>query len=124
MEINKPRVVAELDAAFDAYEQALIRNEIATLDHYFWTAHETVRYGVAENLYGADAIRDYRRQCAPVHPERRIRHKVSTTFGDDFGTVSIEFSAPDHPGVGRQMQTWARFPEGWRIVAAHVSMQL
>jgi hypothetical protein len=122
MDINKPDVVAQIDAAFDAYERALVHNDIATLDRYFWNTPATVRYGVAENLYGAQAIRAYRRQCPPVHPGRRIERRVTTSFGDDAGTVSIEFSAPDDPRVGRQMQTWVRFPEGWQIVAAHVSM--
>lgn len=122
MQTNKPDVIAALGAAFDDYETALVRNDIATLDRHFWHDPQTVRYGVAENLYGGEAIRRYRRQCLPVHPERRILNRVTTTFGDNYGTVSVEFSAPDDPRIGRQMQTWVRFPEGWRIVAAHVSM--
>jgi len=122
MQINKPEIIAEIDAAFDAYEKALIANDIGTLDRYFWDAVATVRYGVAENLYGSEAIRQYRSGCTPVHPERRIVRRVTTSFGDDAGTVSVEFCAPDSPLGGRQMQTWVRFPEGWRIVAAHVSM--
>lgn len=122
MQTNKPEVIASLNAAFDDYEAALLRNDIAVLDRYFWFDERTVRYGVAENLYGGQAIREYRKQCRPVHPERRVLRRVTTSFGDDFGTVSIEFCAPDHPRIGRQMQTWVRTPEGWRIVAAHVSM--
>jgi hypothetical protein len=122
MQINRPDIIAEIDAAFDAYEKALIDNDIATLDRYFWDAAETVRFGVGENLYGGDAIRQYRRECTPVHPERRILRRVTTSFGEAAGTVSIEFCAPDNPLSGRQMQTWVRFAEGWRIVAAHVSM--
>lgn len=120
--LNLPAVVAELDAAFDVYEAALVRNDVATLDHFFWDDARTVRYGIAEIQYGNDAIRNWRSQCVPVHPQRRIVRRVTTTFGDSFGTVSVEFRAPDSEGTGRQMQTWARFPAGWRIVAAHVSI--
>lgn len=122
MQINDPTVIAELDAAFDNYEAALVRNDIATLDRYFWYDERTVRFGVAEILYGGQAIREYRQQCAPVHPQRRILRRLTTSFGSDFGTISVEFKAPDDACTGRQMQTWVRFTEGWRIVAAHVSM--
>jgi len=120
--INLPHVVAELDAAFDKYETALVRNDVAILDEFFWYDANTVRYGVAENQYGGAEIRAWRMSCKPVHPERRILRRVTAAFGHDFGTVSAEFSAPDDPRIGRQMQTWMRFPSGWKIVAAHVSM--
>lgn len=120
--VNDPAVLAEIERAFEDYEAALVRNDVATLDRYFWFDASTVRYGVAENLYGGSAIRQYRMQCAPVHPERKIVRRSISSFGDRFGTVSVEFSAPDTSGIGRQMQTWVRFPEGWRIVAAHVSV--
>lgn len=119
--VNLPHIVAELDEAFEAYERALVRHDVATLDRFFWFDPQTVRFGVAENLYGGDEIRAYRMQCAPVHPGRTITRKVVTSFGIGFGTVSVEFSAPDSDKLGRQMQTWVRFPQGWRIVAAHVS---
>jgi hypothetical protein len=122
MEINLPHVVAEIDDAFETYENALIVNDVATLDGFFRYDPLTVRYGVAENLYGGEEIRQYRMTCAAVHPERRIVCKVTASYGEDFGTVSVEFSAPDTDLIGRQMQTWVRFPEGWRIVAAHVSL--
>lgn len=122
MDINLSHVVAQIDAAFDDYERALVANDLATLDRYFWQSPATVRFGVAENLYGAEEIGAYRRQAPPVHPARRIGRRVTTSFGEDAGTVSVEFNAPNDLRVGRQMQTWARFPEGWRIVAAHVSM--
>ncbi len=120
--INLPDVVAELDDAFEQYEAALLRHDVAVLDRFFWYDRQTVRYGVAENLYGGADIRAYRLACAPVHPGRRIIRKCITGFGCDVGTVSAEFSAPDTARLGRQMQTWVRFPEGWRIVAAHVSL--
>lgn len=120
--ISLPDVVAELDEAFEQYEAALLRHDVALLDRFFWYDPNTIRYGVAENLYGGEEIRAYRLACAPVHPGRRIVRKAVTGFGRDVGVVSAEFSAPDTDRIGRQMQTWVRFPEGWRIVAAHVSL--
>ena len=120
--VNLPHVVAQLRAAFDAYEDALVRHQVARLDDFFWYDPQTVRYGVAENLYGGEAIRRYRMACQPVHPRRRIERLVITTFGEDFATVAAEFSAPDTTANGRQLQTWARFADGWRVVAAHVSL--
>jgi nicotinamidase-related amidase len=120
--VNLPHVVAQLRAAFDAYETALVRHEVTRLDDFFWYDPQTVRYGVAENLYGGEEIRRYRMACRPVHPQRRIERLVITTFGEDFATVAAEFSAPDTEANGRQLQTWARFAEGWRVVAAHVSL--
>lgn len=121
-EINLPHVVAELESIFNAYEEALVRHDVQLLDQMFWYHPQTVRYGVAENLYGGDAIRTYRMACLPVHPERSVRNTVITSFGEDFATVSAEFTAPDTDKIGRQLQTWVRFPEGWRVVAAHVSL--
>ncbi len=121
-EINLPDVLIDLDLAFDQYEDALVRHDVTALDKFFWYDPKTVRYGVTENIYGGEAIRAYRMACAPVPSRRRIIHKVITSFGRNFGTVSAEFTVPDSEQIGRQMQTWIRFPEGWRIVAAHVSV--
>ncbi len=121
-ELNRPAVMAQVRAAFDDYEAALVRHDVARLDRYFWYDPRTVRYGVAENSYGGQAIRAYRMACAPVHPQRRIEHLAISTFGASFASVAAEFSAPDTPLLGRQLQTWVRFAEGWRVVAAHVSL--
>ena len=121
-EINLPDVLIDLDLVFNQYEDALVRHDVTALDKFFWYDPKTVRYGVTENLYGGEAIRAYRMACAPVSPGRRIIHKVITSFGCGFGTVSAEFTVPNSEQIGRQMQTWIRFPEGWRIVAAHVSV--
>ena len=120
--INLPEVVAELEQVFAQYEDALVRHDLEALDRFFWDHPATVRYGVAENLYGSEEIRAYRRAAAPVHPGRRIMRKAVSSFGSDAGTVSVEFTAPDSEAIGRQMQTWVRLREGWRVVAAHVSM--
>ena len=120
--LNQAQTIAEISAIFADYEAALLRHDVKRLDELFWYHPNTVRYGVAENLYGGEAIRLYRSACAPVHPQRAIRRVVFTSFGDAFASVSAEFSAPDASLLGRQQQTWVRFAAGWRIVAAHVSL--
>ena len=123
MQIDIPEVKAEVEAAFAAYEQALVTNDVATLEALFWDDGRTIRYGVGENLYGMDAIRAFRRARSPVGVMRSIDRTVITTFGRDFATASTLFSRETTPGkVGRQQQSWARLPEGWRVVAAHVSL--
>jgi hypothetical protein len=122
--INQPEVVASVTAAFEDYERALLANELDTLDDYFWESPRTVRFGLAENLYGSQAIADYRRVCQPVGPGRRLYDTVITTFGEDFATVSTQFSDGVTTRVGRQMQTWLRLDGHWKVVAAHVSIDL
>ncbi|MBW5415240.1 oxalurate catabolism protein HpxZ [Pseudomonas sp. MAG002Y] len=122
--INLPSVVASVTAAFKDYERALVANELETLDAYFWESPYTVRFGVAENLYGSQAIADYRRVCQPVGPGRRLYNTVITTFGESCATVSTEFSDGVTLHVGRQMQTWMRLDGAWKVVAAHVSIDL
>tara|TARA_R110002111_G_scaffold967_7_gene6995 strand:+ start:4105 stop:4500 length:396 start_codon:yes stop_codon:yes gene_type:complete len=120
--VNAPDAVASVTYAFETYEKALLDNELDVLDGYFWSSEFTVRFGVAENLYGADAIEAYRRQCQPVGPGRTLHGTVITTFGDTFATVSTQFRDGETDNFGRQMQTWVRFAEGWKVVAAHVSV--
>jgi len=123
MEIDLPEVVAEVKAAFDAYETALTGNDVAALDAVFHDAPQTIRYGIGENLYGYGAIAGFRAARSPVGLARTISRTVITTYGRDFAVASTLFHRTTTPGkVGRQMQTWARFPEGWRVVAAHVSL--
>ena len=123
MEINLPDVRAEVAAAFARYEAALVSNDLATLQELFWRSQHTVRYGIAENLYGSEEIAAFRAARSPVGLARRIARTVITTFGRDFATASTLFERDTVPGkIGRQMQTWVRMPEGWRIVAAHVSL--
>lgn len=121
MTINDPAVLAEVTAAFAAYETALVTNDLAALDAFFWDDPRAIRYGTGENLYGAEAIRAFRAARAPAGLARRLERTVITSFGRDLATASTLFRRG--PGqVGRQMQTWVRLPEGWRIVAAHVSV--
>jgi hypothetical protein len=123
MDINLPDVRAEVAAVFARYEAALVSNDVATLQALFWHSEHTIRYGIAENLYGSAEISAFRAARSPVGLARRISCTVITTFGRDFATASTLFERDTAPGkLGRQMQTWVRMPEGWRIVAAHVSL--
>ena len=123
MQINIPEVLAEVTAAFARYEKALVTNDTLTLDELFRTADETVRFGIAENLFGIEQIRAFRNNRPAINLARRVAKTSITTYGRDFATTAITFYRDSVPGkVGRQMQSWARFPEGWRVVAAHVSL--
>jgi Protein of unknown function (DUF3225) len=123
MEIDLPEVVAEVKAAFDRYESALVTNDVATLDALFHDNARTVRYGGGENLYGYAAIKSFRAARSPAGLARTLAKTVISTYGRDYGIASTLFHRAGTPGkVGRQMQTWVRFPQGWRVVAAHVSV--
>jgi hypothetical protein len=121
-EINLPEVVAEVSAVFRRYEEALVNNDVAVLDELFWNSPHTLRYGVAENLYGHDAIREFRAARSPANLQRDILRSVITTYGKDFATANIEFRRAGSEQTGRQSQTWMRTAAGWRVVAAHVSL--
>ena len=122
MQINLPEVHAEVSAAFARYERALVSNDVAVLDELFWNSPHTLRYGVAENLYGYDEIQAFRAGRPAVGLAREVLRTVITTYGTDFATANIEFRREGAARTGRQSQTWARLPEGWRVVAAHVSL--
>lgn len=123
MEVNLPDVVAEVREAFDRYEVALMANDIDGLDAAFWSNANTIRYGVNEVLHGIEAIRAFRTGRPAAGLARVLDHTVITTFGRDTATASTLFRRDTAPGkLGRQMQTWVRLPEGWRVVAAHVSL--
>lgn len=119
--VNLPDVLAEVSAVFYRYEQALVSNDIAVLDELFWHDKRTVRLGAGENLYGIDAIRVFRAARPSAGLERELHHTVITTFGHDYAVCSTEFTRKGSASIGRQQQTWVRFPSGWRIVAAQVS---
>jgi len=122
MLINDPAVVAEVELAFNTYEEALMRNDIDTLDGLFWQSPLTVRIGPGQNLYGIEAIKAFRTNRIGGSPQRNLLKVVITTFGSDFATVNAEFQRIGAPAPGRQSQTWVRFGEGWRVVSAHISM--
>lgn len=119
--IDMPEVLAEVTAAFQRYEKALTGNEVAVLDTLFRADHRTVRYGATENLYGIEAIRDFRKSRPSKGLDRQLRNTVITCYGENMAVASTEFTRAGSETLGRQMQTWVRFPEGWQIVAAHVS---
>ena len=123
MEIDLPDVLAEVGQAFARYETALVSNDVATLGELFRNDPRTLRYGIGENLYGYDEIQGFRAARSPVGLMRKTARTVITAYGRDTAVASTLFYRDNAPGkVGRQMQTWVRFPEGWRIVAAHVSV--
>ena len=121
-QVDLPEVLAEVRAAFEAYEIALLRHDLAALHSFFWHGAEVLRYGVAEHSLGIEGLRRYRAAAPPVDPRRRLHNTVIKTFGRAAASACTEFTAPGNPLVGRQMQTWIRFDAAWKIVAAHVSM--
>jgi hypothetical protein len=123
MEVNIPEVVAEVEAAFARYEAALVGNNVAVLDELFWDGPHTIRYGIGENLYGPAEIAAFRASRSPAGLSRRLSRTVITCYGRDMAVAATLFNRDGAPGrVGRQMQTWVRMPQGWRVVAAHVSI--
>jgi Protein of unknown function (DUF3225) len=122
MDINLPDVHAEMTTQFARYEDALVNNKVDVLDQLFWASQHTVRYGVAENLVGIEAIRAFRQSRPTQGLARTLAHTVITTFGRDMATAMTEFRREGGNKLGRQSQTWARLPQGWCVVAAHVSL--
>ncbi len=123
MEIDNRHVKAEVEAVFAEYEAALVGNDVKALDRLFLKAPTTIRYGGGENLYGYAAIAAFRAARAPAGLERTLEKTVITTYGRDFAVASTLFRRDSAPGkVGRQMQSWVRTAEGWRVAAAHVSI--
>jgi hypothetical protein len=122
MQINRPDVVREVTAIFDRYEKALTSNDVAVLDELFWHSPHTLRYGAAENLYGYAEIQAFRAARSAQGLMRAIRRSVLTSYGDAMATANIEFERQGSSKIGRQSQTWVKFAEGWRVVAAHVSL--
>ena len=123
MEIDLPDVVAQVRAAFERYEKALVSNDVPTLNELFRDDSRTIRYGVSEILYGASEIKSFRGARSPVALGRTLSRTVITTYGQEFAVACTLYQRPSAPGkIGRQMQTWVKFPEGWRVVAAHVSL--
>jgi len=123
LEVDNPQVVAEVKAAFEAYERALISNDIAGLNEMFWKSGHTLRYGTREHerLYGHAAIAEFRIKRGPVDQQRALQNLRITTFGRDFGIANTEYIPENFDKIGRQSQTWVRTDEGWKIVSAHVS---
>jgi hypothetical protein len=121
-EIDRPEVLADVRAEFARYEAALTANDVAALDRFFWNSPQSLRYGATENLYGFEAIAAFRAARPARNLQRTLLRVAITTFGRDFATANAEFERPGAAATGRQSQTWVRFPDGWKIVAAHVSL--
>lgn len=120
--INLPEILAEVEAVFRRYETALVANDVAVLKELFWDSPHTIRFGVAENLYGWEEISSFRAARPPVDLERDLLRTVITTYGRDLATASTEYRRKQSGRLGRQSQTWMRTELGWRVVAAHVSL--
>lgn len=120
--INIPDVLVEVTEAFNRYEKALTNNDLTVLDELFYDGPETLRYGVSENLYGYKEIEQFRKLRPSAGLDRKLQRTVITSYGETIATANTEFTREQQPRIGRQSQTWIKFPEGWRIVAAHVSL--
>jgi hypothetical protein len=121
-EINLPDVLTEVEAVFARYEHALVHNEVEVLDELFWASPTTLRYGATENLYGYEAIQAFRASRPAQGLARELLRVAITTYGRDFATANCEFRRDGSERTGRQSQTWMRTADGWRVVAAHVSL--
>lgn len=124
MVINDPEVLAELRELCPRYEEALVSNDVDTLMAMFWSGSQVMRFGATENLYGPEELAAFRRGRPTANLARTVTRLDIVSFGRDFASITLEFERSLDIGRtrGRQSQTWARFPEGWRIVAAHVSL--
>ena len=123
MDIDLPEIVAQVRSAFERYERALVENDVATLDALFHDDARTIRYGGTENLHGYQEIAAFRAGRSPVGMARTLEKTVITAYGRDHAVASTLFRRPSAPGkIGRQTQVWVRFADGWRVVAAHVSV--
>jgi len=120
--INLPDVVAEVTQVFMRYNEALVSNHVEVLDELFWNSPHTIRHGATENLYGYEAIQAFRAARPAQGLERTLRNTKIVTFGRDMAVAHTEYTRPSSERLGRQSQTWVRMPEGWRVVAAHVSL--
>jgi hypothetical protein len=122
MAIDLPEVVAQVKEAYDRYNNAINLGKLKVLNDTFWNDPRTIRYGQAENLYGYKEIEGFRANARPLDPPRTLSKTVITTYGRDFAVAStLTYRANQSGKVGRQMQTWVRFPDGWHVVAAEVS---
>ena len=125
MTINDPATVAELADLYPRYEAALVANDVEILTAMFWHSEQVMRFGVTENLYGFAELETFRKSRPSVGLARTVTRLDIVAFNTDYGSITLEFERPGKDGAtirGRQSQVWARLPEGWRIVAAHVSL--
>ena len=124
MIINDPDVIAELQALYPRYEQALVTNDVQSMVEMFWSGDRVMRFGVNENLYGPEELAAFRKARPATNLARAVTRLDIVSFGRDFASITLEFERGGVSGKvrGRQSQVWVRFPEGWRIVSAHISL--
>jgi hypothetical protein len=124
LQINDPETVAELRELYPRYEQALVNNDVETLQRMFWASEYVIRFGPTESLYGISEIEAFRKGRSPANLARTIKRLDIVAFGKDFASIALAFEREVEGRItrGRQSQTWVRLPEGWRIVFAHVSL--
>lgn len=124
MTINDPEVIAELEALYPQYEQALVTNDVEKLVQMFWAGPQVMRFGVTENLYGPEELEAFRKARPAANLARTVKRLDIVSFGSDFASITLEFERSSQTGMvrGRQSQVWVRLAEGWRIVQAHVSL--
>jgi ketosteroid isomerase-like protein len=122
MKIDDPVLLAEVTAAFERYERALMADDVAAMDALFHDAPTTNRYGVGEVLYGIEEIREFRKGRGGS-PQRTLGRVAITVYGDRFATADAEFFREGSDRRGRQTQSWVKFPDGWKVVSAHVSLE-
>jgi len=123
MMVDDPAVVAAVRAAFDGYELALMTNDVAALDGFFWPSPSALRFGAGESLFGHEAIAAFRAARAGGSPQRSLQNTRITSFGTEYAVATTEFVRDGEARLGRQTQVWVKFPDlGWRIVSAHVSL--
>jgi hypothetical protein len=124
MTINDPAVVAELEALYPLYEKALVTNDVEKLVEMFWAGPQVMRFGVTENLYGPEELETFRKARPAANLIRTVKRLDIVSFGRDFASITLEFERITGSTIvrGRQSQVWVRFPQGWRIVQAHVSL--
>lgn len=124
LQVNLPEVVAELERLYPLYEKALVGNDVAALVSMFWDGLHVMRFGAKENLYGPDKLNEFRKTRPATNLARDVKRLDIVTFGHDYGSITLEFERDSSTGKvqGRQSQVWVRFPQGWRIVSAHVSI--
>ena len=124
MTVNDPEVISELEALYPEYEQALLSNDVEKLVAMFWDGRQVMRFGATENLYGPEELEAFRKARPAANLARTVKRLEIVSFGRDFASITLEFErvAGSKTVLGRQSQVWVRFPEGWRIVQAHVSL--
>ncbi|HEY5753569.1 MAG TPA: oxalurate catabolism protein HpxZ [Chthoniobacterales bacterium] len=123
MTVDDRNVMQELQAAHEQYEDALVNNNVPVLDALFWDSPKVIRFGATENLYGSEAMREFRKNRPISGLAREVTRVEVHAFGRDAGATTVEFRRNVNGQVkaGRQSQFWIRFEEGWRVVSAHVS---